>query len=95
MAVTRTGNSIEMTALGDAVTGRLFIVGLNFQGTGLTASQRLTVVDTGGSTIADYITEGTADNADLLNGREGRWYDGVKLAAGTVGGSWIVTVILG
>lgn len=95
MAVTRLGNAIEMTATGDAVTGRLFLVGLNFQGTGLTASQRLKVTQTSGASVADYITEGTADNADLLNGRPGQWVDGIAIAAGTVGGTWVLTVVLG
>lgn len=84
-----------MTATGDAVTGPLFIVGINFQGTGLTAAQRVEVTDSGGSVIADYITEGTNDNADLLGGRPGQWWDGVAIAAGTVAGSWVVTIILG
>jgi hypothetical protein len=95
MAVTRSGASIAMTATADAVTGRLYIVGLNFQGTGLTAGQRLLIQDTGGSTIADYITEGTSDNADLLGGREGKWYDGIQIASGTVAGAWVLSVILG
>jgi hypothetical protein len=95
MAVTRSGASIAMTAVGDASTDRLFVTGLNFQGTGLTAGQRLLIQDTGGSTIADYITEGTSDNADLLGGREGKWYDGVKIASGTVAGTWVLSVILG
>jgi hypothetical protein len=95
MAVTRSGSSIEMTATADAVTSRLFIVGLNFQGTGLTAGQRLLIQDTGGSTIVDYITEGTSDNGDLLGGREGKWYDGIQIAAGTIAGTWKLSVILG
>jgi hypothetical protein len=95
MAVTRSGSSIAMTALGDAVTGPLFISAINFQGTGLTAGQRLLIQDTGGSTIADYITEGTSDNADLIIGREPKFWDGIKLASGTVAGTWVLSVILG
>lgn len=95
MAVTRQGSSIQMTATGDASTGLLFIVGINFQGTGLTAGQELKILDTGGSVIADYITEGTSDNADLLAGREGKFWDGVRIASGTVAGTWTVTVVLG
>jgi hypothetical protein len=95
MAVTRSGSSIAMTALADAVTGPLFIAAINFQGTGLTAGQRLLIQDTGGSTIADYLTEGATDNADLIAGREPKFYDGIKLAAGTVAGTWVVSVILG
>lgn len=95
MAVTRSGASIAMTATGDASTARLFIVGLNFQGTGLTAGQRLLIQDTGGSTIADYIIEGTSDNADLFSGREPQWWDGCQIAAGTLAGTWVLSVILG
>lgn len=94
MAVTRQGRSIQMTALGDAYTGVVVPVGLNFQGTGLTAGQRLLITATDGSVIADYITEGTSDNADLLNGRTGLFYQGITLAAGTVAGTWVVTIVL-
>ena len=40
MAVTRQGRSIQMTATSDAITGVIFPVGLNFQGTGRTAGGR-------------------------------------------------------
>lgn len=94
MAVTRQGRSIQMTATGDAVTGVMFPVGLNFQGTGLTAGQRLLITATDGSVVADYITEGTSDNADLLNGRRGLCYQGLTIAAGTVGGTWVLSIVL-
>ena len=93
MAVTRQGRSIQMTATGDAYTGVIFPIGLNFQGTGLTAGQRLLVTATDGSVIADYITEGTSDNADLLNGRKGLCYQGITIAAGTLSGSWVLSII--
>lgn len=83
-----------MTALGDAYTGIVFPIGLMFQGTGLTASQRLLVTDTAGDVISDSITAGTTDSKELLNGREARAYQGIKLAAGTLAGTWTVTVIL-
>lgn len=94
MSVTRQGRSFTMTATGDAVTGVLFPIGINFQGTGLTAAQRLLITDTDGAIIADYITEGTADNADLLNGRQGICCQGLKIAAGTLAGTWVLTVVL-
>ncbi len=94
MAVTRQGRSITMTATGDEATGVIFPIGLNFQGTGLTAGQRLLVTDSGGSIIADYITEGTSDNADLLNGRKGLGYQGIKIAAGTLTGTWVLTIVV-
>jgi hypothetical protein len=96
MSATRLGRSITMTATGDEYTGIVCPIGINFQGTGLTAGQRVLVTDSAGSVIADYITEGTSDNADLLNGRplDGQFYQGIKIAAGTVAGTWVLTVIL-
>lgn len=94
MTVARLGSSITMTAVADAYTGVVSVLGLNFQGTGLTAGQRLLITDTDGSVIADYITEGTSDNADLINGRDAHFYTGIKIAAGTVAGSWVLTVVL-
>lgn len=94
MTVTRQGSAITMTATADAYTGVVSVLGLNFQGTGLTAGQRLLITDTDGSVIADYITEGTSDNADLINGRDAKFYTGIKIAAGTLAGSWVLTVVL-
>lgn len=94
MAVARQGRSFTMTATGDAVTGILFPIGMNFQGTGLTAGQRLLITDTDGAIIADYITEGTSDNADLLNGRDSTCCQGLKIAAGTLAGTWVLSVML-
>jgi hypothetical protein len=94
--MTRLGRSITMTATGDEYTGIVFPLGINFQGTGLTAGQRILMTDSAGSVIADYITEGTSDNQDLLNGRTtcAQGYQGIKIASGTVAGTWVVTVIL-
>lgn len=96
MAVTRQGRSITMTAVNDEYTGIVCPIGINFQGTGLTAGQRVQITDSGGSVIADYITEGTSDNADLLNGRplDGQFYQGIKIANNTVAGTWVLTVIV-
>lgn len=94
MAVTRFGASFTMTATGDSVTGIQSVLGINFQGTGLTAGQRLQITDTDGSIICDYITEGTSDNADLLGGRVAQFVQGLKIAAGTLVGTWVVTVVL-
>lgn len=95
MTVTRQGGSATMTAVNEALTGVFFLTGINFQGTSLTAGHRLRILDTGGSVIADYIVEGTSDNADLLAGREGRHVDGVRIENNTVGGTWVVTFIFG
>jgi hypothetical protein len=95
MAVTRAGSSITMTATADASTSTVFLVGINFQGTGLTAGQRLQITDTGGSVIADYMTEAATDNADLLAGRPAQFQQGLKITAGTLAGTWVVSFILG
>jgi hypothetical protein len=94
MSVTRQGRSITMTATGDAITGIIFPLGLTFQGTGLTASQRLLITDTDGAFIADYMTEAATDNADLMNGRDPVPYQGLKIAAGTLAGTWVLTVFV-
>jgi hypothetical protein len=71
MAVTSKGRSITMTADADTVAGVFFISGMTFQVAGGVAGERLLVTDTGGSILADYlVTDTTADNADLWNGRE-------------------------
>jgi hypothetical protein len=70
MAVTSKGRTITMTADADAVTGPKFIAGMTFQVAGGVAGERLLVTDTDGSILADYlVTDTTADNADLWNGR--------------------------
>ncbi len=75
MAVTINSRSVEMTATSDAITlpYKKMIVGINFQGTGLTAGQRVTLRDTAtvgtGNRLADYETEAATDNGDLWGGR--------------------------
>lgn len=93
MTVARQGLSFTMTAPDDAYTGVISVLGINFQGTGLTAGHRLLITDTAGSVIADYIVEGTSDNADLINGRAAQFYQGIKLGPTTPGGTWVVTII--
>jgi hypothetical protein len=95
MAVARQGKSITMTAANDAVTGFFAVEGINFQGTGLTAGQRVRILDTDGSVIADYLTEGTSDNADLWAGRARGYYQGLRIENNTIAGSWVVTFLLG
>jgi hypothetical protein len=99
MAVAKQGRSITMTAITDTVDfgGLLFnVVGMSFQGTGLTASQRLLVRDTAtigtGNILCDYITEGTADNGDLWGGRKPQPVKGLSIDNNTIGGTWVLTV---
>lgn len=69
MAVTYQGKSIVMTADADAATGLYFINGMTYQGTSLTAGQRLRVTATDGTVLADYQVEAATDNADLWAGK--------------------------
>jgi hypothetical protein len=95
-AADRTGNSIVFDATTDTYAAQIVeIGGLTFQGTGLTAGNRLVLTDDGGSVIADYIIEAAADNADLWNGRDPKFYMGLKIGAGSLagGGTWALTVI--
>jgi hypothetical protein len=96
MAVTtHGGRSIQMTAANDAYTGFVHIVGINFQGTGLTAGHRVRILDTGGAVLADYIVEAASDNADLWAGRVPAQCQGVRVENNTIGGAWVLTVLLG
>lgn len=102
MALAQQGRSITFTAITDKVDfgGMLSnVTGMFFQGTGLTASQRLVVRDTGtigtGNILTDYLTEGTADNADLWGGRQPQPVKGLSIDANTIGGTWVLTVSLG
>lgn len=92
MAVTRQARSITMTATGDADTGTYFVREIQFQGSGLTAGQRLRILDTSGSVIADYLTEAAIDNAQLLMNKA--IFRGLRIEAGTVAGTWVVTFML-
>jgi len=94
MSVTRKGKSITMTADADAYPGVVFIVGLTFQVTAGAAAQRLRLTDTGGSIIADYMVEAATDNADLWNGRDGMFFDGL-LVEDFPSGTAVLTVITG
>lgn len=99
MALARQGRSITFTAITDKVDFGGFlhdVIGITFQGTGLTASQRLVVRDTGtigtGNILCDYITEGTADNGDLWGGRKPQQVRGLSIDNNTIGGTWVLTV---
>lgn len=97
MTATRKGRSITMTADNDAYTGAASINGVSFQGSGLTAGQRLRLTDTGGSVIVDYLVQpdsNNVDNADLWGGRGPEFYQGLLLEDGPAAGTWVLTVFL-
>lgn len=95
MAVTVTGRVVTLTAVGDATPLLADVVGITFQGTGLTAGQNLIVKDANGSPLADYVIEAATDNADLWAGRTPMFVKGVGVPSGTVAGTWKVTIFLG
>lgn len=94
MAVTRAtnGKSITITAVGDAVLDYLEIVGMTFQGSGLTAGHRVLVRDTSGAIIADSLVETPIDNIDLWAGRSMKKYTGLNLVATGLTGDFVLTV---
>jgi hypothetical protein len=97
MAVTRLGKSITMTADADSIAAgnHFFITGLSFQGSTLTAGQRLRLTDAGGSIICDYLVEAATDNADLWGGREEQHVNGLLVEDGPAAGTWVLTIFLG
>ncbi len=94
-AATRNGSSVVFSAVTDTYAAQIVdIVGVTFQGTGLTIGQRLELVDDGGDPIADYVVGAATDNADLWNGRGPKFYYGLKFPAGAVAGTWVLSVFL-
>lgn len=99
MAVTQAGRTITMTAVNEGIAFPAYagrkLLGLSFQGTGLTTPQRLVVRDTGtpgsGNVIADYQTEAAADNADLWGGRTPQIVSGLAIDNNTIAGTWVLT----
>ena len=99
MAVTRQEKSVQMTATGDSVSfvDVATIVGMTFQGSGLTASQRLQVTEGTagtGSRLADYITEAATDNAELWAGKPPKRVMDISITSGTLSGTWVLTIFL-
>lgn len=91
-AITRKGDSLPLTAVSDTYAGIVCVNGITFQGTTLTAGQRVLLQSTSGDTIADYVVEAATDNADLWGGRGPKFYTGLKMPADAVGGTWVITV---
>lgn len=98
MAIARQPKSLTITATNEGVALMTpeNIVGLSFEGTGLTLGQRLTLRDSAtvgsGSPLADYSVEATSAYADLWSGRARRFVEGVSVSNTTVGGTWVLTV---
>ena len=90
MSVTRTGRSIVMTALNDAVTTSLLLDSLALVGTGMTTGQRLTIKDGNGSSIiADHYVDGTEQDIEFIISSP-KWVPGLKLTAVPAGGTFSV-----
>ena len=98
MAIAQAGKSITFTAVNESILwpGDVReIVGMTFQGTGLTATHRLKVTDAKGTILADYLVEAATDNADLWAGRPPQIADGgIVITNNAVGGTWVLTVLL-
>lgn len=100
MAIARQARAITFSAVNDVIDlGDLVeIVGMSFQGTGLTASQRVRVFDgsavAGGNVLVDYLVEGTADNADLWVGRKPQPVRYLNMPNSAIGGTWVLTVFV-
>lgn len=100
MAITPGGLQYTMTAVNESITlpQRMEVTGMTFEGSGLTADQRLTVRDSAtvgsGGILADYRTEATTDNADLWAGRAPRIISALSIDNNTVAGTWVLTVFV-
>lgn len=99
MANTTAGRMVTFTATNDGVAfpplaGRK-LIGLSFQGTGLTAAQGFKMRDTGtagtGNIIADHAIAAANESADLWGGRTPQILAGIAVDNTTVGGTWIIT----
>jgi hypothetical protein len=101
MTVARQPRSVTFTAVNEGIVFPylMLVVGITFQGAGLTAAQRITVRDTGtpgsGSLLADYVTKATtADDNDLWGAKPPQPVTGLSIDNGTVAGTWVVTVFI-
>lgn len=101
MAIAKQGRSITFTAVNEATKvfeAPLEVVGMTFQGTGLTAGQRLVVRDSAtvgsGNILADYVVMAATDNADLWVGRDKQDVAAIGIDNNTLGGTWVLTVFV-
>ena len=101
MAITTKPISVTFSASNDGVafTHPREIVGMTFQGSGLTAGQQMTVRNkstvAAGSILADYLVAAAIDNADLWSGRKPQYVNGLSMDNTTIGGTWALTVFFG
>lgn len=96
MAVGRLGKTITLTEDADAIAAgnHFFVAGMTLQLAGGVAGERLRITDAGGSILCDYlVTDTTADNADLWNGRGAMHADGI-LVEDFPTGTGVVTIFL-
>ena len=100
MAITRQPASVTITAVNDSLAFAVpvEVVGASFQGTGLTAGQRVTLRDNAtvgsGSILADYAVQASSSSADLWANRPPRMVEAVGVDNNTVGGTWAVVLYI-
>lgn len=104
MAIAKAGRTVTFTAVNEGIDLTTFghpfveVVGMTFQGASTTAGHRVVVRDHktpgSGNPLADYLIEGTSDNADLWGGRQPQIVSGLSIDNNTVGGTWVLTVSL-
>jgi len=90
MAAVRTGQTVSLTALGDAFPGRTKVGGMTFIGTGLNVGGTITVKDKGGATIWGVVAPAAGFSADMGN-HQPFWIDGIG-CAGTMTGTWELVI---
>lgn len=94
MAVTIASQSVKMTADADADPRALNIFQIIFDGSGLTAGQRIAVQSTDGSEIYAH-TIRAANDGDEANYADNYWSKGVTVSASGVTGTWTITIVTG
>lgn len=84
-----------MTEDADAIAaGNYFLIaGMTLQGSSLTPDDRVLVTDADGSILADYLIQSATDNADLMNGREPIYADGITVESFPASGA-VLTIFL-
>ena len=94
MSVTRTSRSIVFTAAADAVAEPLRLNSLQLVGTGMTAGQRLTILDrVGGSILADHYVEAANENVEFIQGGP-KWVHGVYISAVPAAGTFTIVALV-
>lgn len=95
MAVTRVGNSIELTAAADAVTfASAPLAELRFSGATLTAGQSLVVKDkASGQVLARHVIAAANEDVALLSGAYERWVSGIYIDTMPASGGTVLAVL--